>query len=331
MNHFAFNLNDALLIQSCWDPNAQGKQKMLITHNKFFDNQRLAINMAPLFHYKKTLIKNNHFQFNKKGVIYINNFDYIFDDVRYANVEAKVKITENNFLQNTGSFVANIGLNENSPKQEILFTNNWLKDNEVREPYAKLNPRSRVSAVVTASSSNTHIYRNNLINPASKYEIGVHLEHHSKQINATFNYFGTLSKQRETLEIYRRIFDRKNRYNLAFVEYLPYRTDEYDFDTTELISSEQERDKRINFYNGNKLLGGEIRGTYNLPAGVYTVNNDIYIAPNSELSLHENTVLEFDYSIGMMVQGELRIKTSINKPIVFRGNTDLLSSDYKKE
>ena len=326
MNHFAFNLNDALQFQSCWDHNATGKQKIFVTHNRFLDNQRLAISMAPLFHTRRTVIKNNLFQYNRKGAIYINNYDYIFDDVRYENVEAKVKISENYFLQNFGYFVVNVGLNENNRKQEILFTNNWLKDNSVREPYQKLNPRSRVSAVVAVSSSNTRIHRNNLMNPDSRFEIGVHLEHHSKQINATFNYFGTLSRQRETLEIYRRIFDRKNRYNLAFVEYLPYRTDEYDFDTNELISSEQERDKRINFYNGGKLLGGEIRGIYNLPAGTYLVNNDIYVAPNSVLSLKENTVLEFDYSIGLMVQGELEIKTSINNPIVFRGNTADLSS-----
>ena len=331
MNHFAFNLNDALRFQSCWQPNAKGSQRIYITHNRFSDNERLAINLAPLFHTKKTLIKNNHFQFNKKGAIYINNFDYIFDDVRYDNVEARVKISENNFIQNFGYFVVNIGLNENSRTQEILFLNNWLKDNSVREPYSKLNPRSRVSAVVAVSSSNTRIYRNNLMNPESKFEIGIHLEHHSKQINATFNYFGLLSKQKDTLEIYRRIFDRKNRYNLAFVEYLPFRTDEYDFDTNELISSEQEKDKRISFYNGNKLLGGEIRGIYNLPAGKYLVNNDIYVAPNSKLLLKENTVLEFDYSIGMMIEGSLEIKTSINNPIAFRGSADLLSSDIKKE
>lgn len=333
MNHFAFNLNDALQFQSCWEPQASGRQKIYITHNSFLDNQQLAIHMAPLFHTKKTVIKNNLFKFNKKGGIYINNFDYIFDDVRYEAVEARVKISENYFLQNYGYFVVSIGLNENNRNQEIVFTNNWLKDNSVREPYSKLNPRSRVSAVVAVSSSNTRIYRNNLMNPDSRFEIGVHLEHHSKQINATFNYFGALSNQKETLEIYRRIFDRKNRYNLAFVEYLPYRTDEYDFETNELISSEQERDKRINFYSGDKLLGGEIRGIYNLPPGTYRVNNDIYVAPNSVLSLRENTVLEFDYSIGMMIQGELEIKTSINNPIVFRGSADLLSSssNFKKE
>src|SRR5690606_16032740 len=99
-----------------------------------------------------------------------------------------------------------------------------------------------------------------------------------------------------------------------------YRTDEHDFETIDLVSPDTERDKRIAFQEtSSKRIGGEIRGLYQLQPGTYQVVNDILIAPNSVLSLRENTTLEFEHSIGMMVQGELDIRTPFSQPVIFRG------------
>lgn len=214
MNAFKSNRGDAIEIFSCHEK-SNHMMSMLVNNNKFIDNHRLAMRMAPIFNLKNGVISHNLFKLHSKGVIYINNQDKE-DDVMMANYEelpVSLMITDNIFVENSGLFVASVGVLQESSVQEIEFSQNILEHNLISQSYAGLNPRSRVAAVVVVSSSNTRLIRNNFVNPGSRYEIGCHLDtDHSAVINASFNYYGEISRNERTADIYDRIFDRKNRY-----------------------------------------------------------------------------------------------------------------------
>ncbi|XP_015781798.1 protein bark beetle-like [Tetranychus urticae] len=328
MNSFDANLGDAIVYQSCWDPDYGRRDEILITNNRFTRGARLAINIAPAFHFRASLIAHNYFEGHAKGVLYINNWNYVYDDYRYRDVEAVIDIRENHFIRNRGPFVVNIGLQESNERQKLNFERNILKDNVIREMFDRLNPRSRVAAVVVISSSNCKVNLNNLINPESTYELGSHLEHHAKTIDATRNYFGQMRGEYPSRQIYKRIFDRKNRYNMAMIKFLRYRTSENIFDNEDYLSSdkEKERDKYSPFIEGN-IIGGEMAAEIlQLESKTYRVSEDILVKPGSRLIITEDTVLSFDQSIGMMIQGHVEFKSQTMNRIKFTSSGTFGSS-----
>lgn len=324
MNRFYSNL-DAIEICSCTKRSPEAHSiAVLISNNLMSHNRRLAIKMSTVSRIKKSSICYNTFTGHNRGVIYINSQDDIFDDPYFESLPVDMAISDNVFTANTGLFVVNIGVQDNSHKQSIYFTRNKLHDNRIQQPHPTLNPRSRVAAVVVVSSNNTIVTKNNLINPLSNYEIGVHLESHSKIINASLNYFGQLSYDSKTAQIYDRIFDRKNRYNLAQVEFLQYRTTESDFETPSMLSYDRERDKFMPFQVGN-TIGGEVAGFHRIGQGIFNVVKDIFVRPGSTLTISEGATLNFDQSIGMMVQGKLECFGKARDPIRFSGSNSHLS------
>ena len=280
---------------------------LYITHNKFFASKYLGVKIKPIYHVY-AFVENNLFQDHLNGALLISNQD---SDWSYANRSAYAIVKENLFRSNEGSFIAKVGVMQDSTKQELLFINNVLERNRATELFPGLKPRSRVAAVVAVESNNTAIYRNKLFNPDSKYELGVHLEDSSKVINATYNYWSTPTRdegEQHARQVYLKIFDRKDRYNLAAVEFLQYLTVPYDLNTRDQISSRYDRERVMSFdTQGNtNEIGGEIAGDFQIGPGDYQVRRDIYVKSNAKLTIHPQTKLFFEQSIGLMVQGELR-------------------------
>lgn len=327
MNSFYSNQEDALVFQSCPlhekylrsqsmslkqttslqsvenSNHIAQNQELTISHNIFRENLRRAIKISPVVNLK-SLIRHNNFLNHPTSVLYVGNqYSTLRDQTSdaYPQTSAYIRIASNHFRDNRGRYVASLGVQEDNPKQSIVFTKNTLDGNVITEPYPDLNPRSRVHAVIVVSSSNTKIIRNRFNNPQSQYDLGSHLEMHSKVINATANFWG---KGYNAGEIYKRIFDRKNRYNLAQVEFLQYLMSPEDLEFGNDLSFDRERDKITSFKNGNKI-GGEVKGLEELNPGVYLVTDDIYVRPGSTLSLKPDTILKFADSTGMMVQGRL--------------------------
>lgn len=323
LNAIKNNKDSGISIESCWSLKSSSAQStVLVTHNQFLDSNDFALEVSPLLH-SHLLVEHNEFKRHNRGVIFINGLD----DDEYKNVPAKAEIQHNFFALNRGKFVANIGACQSTSVQEISFYKNELEGNVIKEPFPTLNPRSRVAAVVVVSSQNTHIIRNRFDNPDSTYELGCHVERHHTVINASYNYWGYFNDVRK---VYDRIFDRKDRYNLARVEFLPFLTVASDLDSTTAISDNHERDKIMLFQTGSEI-GGEVPGAINLPRGTYTVKRDIFVRPgNGRLQIEPGSILKFDQSIGMMVQGVLLSESnSNNNPITYSLNDD--SNRIKEE
>ncbi|GIY58668.1 protein bark beetle [Caerostris darwini] len=297
LNSFRNSRDSSIFVSPCWSMDKNVAQSIvLVTHNQFLDSDYFALEASPVLH-THLLVEYNEFRGHERGVIFVRGLD----DDEFSNVPARVEIQYNYFAFNNGKFVANIGVGKETHVQELFFYRNELERNSIREPFPGLNPRSRASAVVVVSSQNTIVYRNMFDNPESHYQVASHVEKHQIVINATYNYWGSVKVR----EVYERIFDRKDRYNLARVEFLPFLTISSDLDTTAAISDSHERDKIIPFQNGSEI-GGEVPGSIFLPRGTYSVTRDIYVRPgNGRLHIEPGAILKFDRSIGMMVQGVL--------------------------
>jgi hypothetical protein len=184
------------------------------------------------------IIEHNHFYYGKYGSILIRNDQYVeFYDL-FRTLPAKFTIQQNYFMKNRGIYVASLGLNSYTDRDIhfILFTKNFVRNNKVQEAFGRfdselqptggegmngegrLNPRSRVAAPIVISSSNVDVFRNIISNLDSKYEIGSQVSDQSQILNCTYNWLG--SKEEE--KVFDRLFHRKDRYDLAKIEFLPY-------------------------------------------------------------------------------------------------------------
>lgn len=324
LNAFRSNRDSGIFISPCWTSNKGAAQSIvLVTHNQFLDSEYLALEASPVLH-THLLVEHNEFRGHERGVVYVSGLD----DEDFSNVPAKVEIQHNYFSFNYGKFVANIGVGKGTTVQELLFYKNQLERNTVKEPFSGLNPRSRVSAVVVVTSENTHVFRNRFENDDSSYQLGSHVVKHQVVINATYNYWGGVQVQK----IYETIFDRKDRYNLARVEFLPFLKMSSDLDTSTAISDTHERDKIIPFQMGTEI-GGEVPGSVFLSRNTYTVKRDIYVRPgNGKLHIEPGSILKFDRSVGMMIQGILISESDLETfPIQFTINepTGVLHDESK--
>lgn len=128
----------------------------------------------------------NRFKKQEYGCILIRN-EHFNEDFDESFTTALLRYNE--FFDNSGSFVVNLGLSTYSNLQNLLFTWNYLKNNKIIQPF-KLVSRNKVAAVIVVASSNSFVIRNIIENPLSNYEIGVQLEDQSLVVNTTYNWLG---------------------------------------------------------------------------------------------------------------------------------------------
>lgn len=196
---------NAVDILSCWKASAPVRS-VFVGHNQFFGTERIALQMLPAVSVS-AVIEHNLFRNNRLGCLFIRNRDAL----ELESLPVDILVTQNRFERNSGLFVVNVGLSQYGEAQKLLFIRNWIKRNTIRQAFASLHPRSRVAAVLVIGSSNVNVTRNMIDNPESRYEIGSQLEDHSERISAVRNWLGAKRER----NIFYRIFDLKDRYNLA--------------------------------------------------------------------------------------------------------------------
>ena len=208
-NSFNSSLQSAIEVLSCWKP-VDGFLKLQIGHNSFVENQKLGIKIKPAVNLEGK-IEYNVFTKQIYGCILIKNLVKNQPIEEFDVLPTRLLVENNQFDLNKGVYVVNLGLSPYSEVQSLLFTKNFIRDNQIREPFennegrlSKLVPRSRIAAPVVVSSSNVDIFRNIISNPESAYEIGSHLEDQSLVINCTFNWLGSNSEERIFFKLFHR-------------------------------------------------------------------------------------------------------------------------------
>ena len=300
-NYFDYGNYIGLEVLSCWRDSAieavlAGNMLLQIGHNHFRYNQRVALQMTPISRVIGK-IEHNDFLNNYDGAIYTYNVDDYILEIQKVNILMR----ENRFYDNEGSFVLHLGLSHYDylKGQNLTMTYNWVMNNIIQEPWARLNPRSKVAAPVVLESGNIRVFRNFIQNPESRYELGSQLIEPNTELDCRLNWLGDKDEE----AVWERVFDRDDRYNLAKIQYIPYLLSNNI--NTELIL-EKPLFEHIFINRETKEVGGDIAGIEELrETGVYTVTRDINVLPQGRLKITPGVILKFEASVGMMVSGEL--------------------------
>lgn len=204
---FGFNYDDAFEYLSC-NVSTQFKNKVIIEYNEFDHNHRHAIIMQPLLN-MEGIITNNSFTNHYLACFRIDNGYDLLLSRWYRDFPVSLKIFENKFTNNSGRYAVNFHLTQNSAIQELICKFNHFENNEIKNSFPYLNPRSRANAVAVISSSNIKFRRNILNNPLSIWEIATHLTDPSATIDASENYWGfEILRANDFEAVFNNIFDQ---------------------------------------------------------------------------------------------------------------------------
>ena len=276
------------------------------------------------------IITNNTFSLHEKGALLITANSDKTSDSLIRNVSMKIQF--NTFYANSGRYALNVGLNSLADQQwqSINVTFNRFEQNDIQDAFSGvLNTRGSRSAVAVISSPNIRINQNWFDNPASRLQIGTHLNNLTAVINASYNWFNHLQPvydlnyfltyrdkcNQQWPLVRQQIFDNANRSNLAQIIYWPYACNEklWFHEASSSLRPPMEFDfKAVNSFGG--VLD---TGDTTLPARRYTVTNDILVKPGAKLSLKPGTELNFLNGVGMLVLGELHIDGVQSSPVRF--------------
>ncbi|VDO43648.1 unnamed protein product [Haemonchus placei] len=266
-----------------------------ITGNRIEGNGGMGFRMAPSVNVL-AYINSNQFLNNNDTALFIKNANH----PQLWPLRANVTISKNAFKFNRGKYIISIGLNEDSPVQQLIFNQqNEIRENVVINPFPELQPRSTPYAAMVVSSSNVIIRRNCFKNPQAVYEIGAELGEHAKRIDARENNWGSPSPS----QFMNKIFDQFNRYSLAEIVVGPYAA--VCNQRNPHITALQEFFREFRKESQPFVLGGTIYENHDLVPGRYTVVDDLHVVPGAKLTIAPGSTLEFYDGVGMLVQGEL--------------------------
>ncbi|CAD5229908.1 unnamed protein product [Bursaphelenchus xylophilus] len=274
-----------------------------ITGNSIIGGSGMGFRMEPAVN-THLIINSNRFHNIQNAAMVVRNAKH----PQLKHLPAKVEIYKNDIKMNVGQFIVAIGMNEDAPKQSLIFSQqNEVRANTVINPFPFLRPRSTPYAAVVVSSSNVKINYNCFGNPKADFELGVELMEHAKRIDAKNNNWGDADAR----NFLHRIFDQFNRYSLAAVDLNPYAAvcNQRSPNPTFL----QQTYRHFRRAHQPFVIGGTIFENSDLQPGKYTVTDDLHISPGAKLTISHGTELEFLDGVGMLVQGEL-IRNDYSNP-----------------
>lgn len=115
---------------------------------------------------------------------------------------------------------------------------------------------------------------------------------------------------------------RKDRYNLAKIEYLPYLLHSSNPGANTIIANPTFVPQFVT--PGTNLVGGEVDGQEELKPGEYIVERDINVRPGGKLILQSGVTLRFPPAVGMMVAGKLDARGKGPSNILFTLKEELV-------
>ncbi|ESN96923.1 hypothetical protein HELRODRAFT_178722 [Helobdella robusta] len=295
----------------------QNMTNITIGYNIFQGNKDHAIRMSPMLN-AVGRIANNTFKQHKKRVLLIDNSDDFRRLMFLQGMAVDYEVEGNNFLQNSGQYVAFLRLSQGSLLQKLIFRYNFLEDNVIKSGLEGLNERIRSHAVLVVSSDNVVLKRNHLINRESTYELSTHLLEMNANIQASEQWWGTTNYS----YVIERIFDQAFRFNLARILYHP--SLEYAWLYGPVLT-DRNIEIEVEFVRGSKLGGRLTREFTTSPGHTYYVDRDISVKPFGKLIVKPGTVFEFENSLGLLIQGQVEFDGSAENPIVMKLKNESLA------
>lgn len=115
---------------------------------------------------------------------------------------------------------------------------------------------------------------------------------------------------------------RKDRYNLAKIEYLPYLLHNSNPGANTIVPNPTFVPQFIR--PDSNEVGGEVDGQEELKAGEYIVKRDINIRPGGKLILQPGVTLRFPPAVGMMIAGKFDARGKKPSDILFTLKEELV-------
>ena len=251
--------------------------------------------------------------------------------IHFAGTEKDFYIYNNRIERNEGNYVFELdarSLADNDLDIESLFVDNYVEQNRkplVSRMFNLDSSLTRVVATLMIKNSptsytiamrgvqNCTFRRNTFENKNFDYEFigGTFTNTLNTTIDASLNWWGTTN----STIIKDRIFDIHEWNNHAFVNYVPYRIEKYDY-------SYSRADSKISIFqnNNNNVLGGLIERSIELkPNSIpYQVRADLTIMPGATLTIHPGVEIEFYPNVGILVLGDLKAIGTENSLIRMR-------------
>lgn len=121
---------------------------------------------------------------------------------------------------------------------------------------------------------------------------------------------------------------RKDRYNLAKIEYIPYLLHSSNPGANTIVSNPTFVPRFLT--PGTNLVGGEVDGLESLSSGEYIVERDINIRPGGKLILQSGVTLHFPPAVGMMVAGALDAHGKRPSDILFTLKEEIITDSINE-
>ncbi|KAF5404105.1 hypothetical protein PHET_02470 [Paragonimus heterotremus] len=344
LSQFEMNGANGIRMYSCLNGTMAAMTNFTVGYSNFKANRRAAIWVEPMT-WMHGHMTNCTFTNHRHCTIRIDNsLDLVKSEI-YRSFPVNYIIKNSEFTGNTGPSVIDIRLTELSELQHVSLMYNKFIGNSIRMRFNLLNPRSSVPAVIAIGSSHIIVQRNHFWNPESDIELASHLSASDKRINATMNFWGSLSDWGLTEwgaiheAVQGKLFDQNQRYTLARIDYHPVLKDpdlQSNFNTAneppfvpEFIKTDQR--------SGQIQIGGRIAVERNRQVELtpladqeayYQVTKDILVPSGGILVVHPGVRLYFENGLGLFSQGELKLVGTeamhIQMDLLDREQTDTL-------
>ncbi|KAA3679045.1 uncharacterized protein DEA37_0004507 [Paragonimus westermani] len=344
LSEFEMNGVNGIRVYSCLNGTMAAMTNFTVGYSNFKANRRAAIWVEPMT-WMHGHMTNCTFTNHQHGTIRIDNsLDLVKAEI-YRSFPVDYIIKNSEFTGNAGPSVIDVRLTELSELQHIHLVYNKFIDNSIRMRTNLLNPRSSAPAVIAIGSSHIIVQRNHFWNPESDIELASHLSAPDKRINATMNFWGSLSDWGLTEwgaiheAVQGKVFDQNHRYTLARIDYHPVLKDpdlQSNFNTANeppFVPEFMKTDQR----SGQIQIGGRIAVERNRQIELtpladqeayYHVTKDILVPAGGILVVHPGVRLYFENGLGLFSQGELKLvgteAMDIQMDLLDRKQTDTL-------
>lgn len=268
-----------------------------VTNNTFRSNNR-ALQFKPYKSVVNTIVSKNLFEEND---IFAIDFEYS------GNTDHGITIKENEFINNSNGDVLQL-----YTAQEVYIVDNVFQNNSIKTRHS----RGNVEAVIAFKHvyTGSMIFKNNSFdNPGSKYQLSTWLQNNEKlsYIDVSYNSWGSSNSS----VIFHGMFDFTKRYTLRHqFQYLPF------YISPDMTKTSDEIYHNDPIYSPG-IIGGHVLNDLTLRNTDYDylVKDDLNIHPNATLTIEAGVTVVFEKSVGIFVQGQLKILGKVNNKCILRG------------
>ena len=248
--------------------------------------------------------------------------------IEAQGMDEDTKFTNNTLTQNVAKSVVLVqAVHKNDlsfQRTEFIFKNNNLSENSAHDPTRSSNDDHLCAVILSGILHHKGVdFRfNKLNNPNYQKELCVRVPATSQRdiLNVTHNWWGTAKGS----EVRGRISDFDDNYDFAIANDWPFLLN----GDSQTSTSRNEHD----FRQHGHVLSGRLLESITLRASQspYHVTTDFIVLENVTLTIEAGVTLTVSPRVGILVAGELQVRGTLSKPVIFTARTPVRNNRDSK-